>query len=172
MKLKITVLFIALISTLTIAQSKVGTIDSEYIIGLMPESKMVIALTEAYGAKLDSSFSIKVEDFKAKLEDYKLKEKDMGELEKKTIQKELSGLDQDIQNYQKTGNTLMGLRRDELMRPLYTKLSKAISIVSKENGYTQILTATGNEFAYVDAKFDITELVLTKLEVVIPEVKQ
>jgi outer membrane protein len=172
MKLKITVLFIAFISTLTIAQSKVGTIDSEYIIGLMPESKMVIALTEAYGAKLDSSFSIKVEDFKAKLEDYKLKEKDMGELEKKTIQKELSGLDQDIQNYQKTGNTLMGLRRDELMRPLYTKLSKAISIVSKENGYTQILTATGNEFAYVDAKFDITELVLTKLEVVIPEVKQ
>jgi outer membrane protein len=172
MKLKITVLFIAFISTLTIAQSKVGTIDSEYIIGLMPESKMVIALTEAYGAKLDSSFSIKVEDFKAKLEDYKLKEKDMGELEKKTIQKELSGLDQDIQNYQKTGNTLMGLRRDELMRPLYTKLSKAISIVSKENGYTQILTATGNEFAYVDAKFDITELVLTKLEVVIPEAKQ
>ena len=172
MKLKITVLFIAFISTLTIAQSKVGTIDSEYVIGLMPESKMVIALTEAYGAKLDSSFSIKVEDFKTKLEDYKLKEKDMGELEKKTIQKELSGLDQDIQNYQKTGNTLMGLRRDELMRPLYTKLSKAISIVSKENGYTQILTATGNEFAYVDAKFDITELVLTKLEVVIPEVKQ
>lgn len=172
MKLKITVLFIAFISTLTIAQSKVGTIDSEYIIGLMPESKIVIALTEAYGAKLDSSFSIKVEDFKAKLEDYKLKEKDMGELEKKTIQKELSGLDQDIQNYQKTGNTLMGLRRDELMRPLYTKLSKAISIVSKENGYTQILTATGNEFAYVDAKFDITELVLTKLEVVIPEAKQ
>tara|TARA_B110000240_G_scaffold112808_1_gene126621 strand:+ start:1692 stop:2210 length:519 start_codon:yes stop_codon:yes gene_type:complete len=172
MKLKITVLFIAFISTLTIAQSKVGTIDSEYIIGLMPESKIVIALTEAYGAKLDSSFSIKVEDFKAKLEDYKLKEKDMGELEKKTIQKELSGLDQDIQNYQKTGNTLMGLRRDELMRPLYTKLSKAISIVSKENGYTQILTATGNEFAYVDAKFDITVLVLTKLEVVIPEAKQ
>jgi outer membrane protein len=172
MKLKITVLFIAFISTLTIAQSKVGTIDSEYIIGLMPESKIVIELTEAYGAKLDSSFNIKVEDFKAKLEDYKLKEKEMGELEKKTIQKELSGLDQNIQNYQKTGNTLMGLRRDELMRPLYTKLSKAISIVSKENGYTQVFTVTGNEFAYVDAKFDITKLVLTKLEVVIPETKQ
>jgi outer membrane protein len=172
MKLNITVLFIAFLSTLTIAQSKVGTIDSEYVIGLMPESKTVIELTKAYGAKLDSSFSIKVEDFKAKLEDYKLKEKDMGELEKKTIQKELSGLDQDIQKYQKTGNTLMGLRRDELMRPLYTKLSEAISIVSKENGYTQVLTVTGNEFAYIDAKFDITELVLTKLEVVMPEAKQ
>jgi outer membrane protein len=84
----------------------------------------------------------------------------------------LSGLDQDIQKYQKTGNTLMGLRRDELMRPLYTKLSEAISIVSKENGYTQVLTVTGNEFAYIDAKFDITELVLTKLEVVMPEAKQ
>jgi len=172
MKLKITVLFIAFISTFTIAQSKVGTIDSEYIIGLMPESKMVITLTEAYGAKLDSSFSIKVEDFKARLEDYTLKEKDMGELEKKTIQKELAGLDQDIQKYQKNGNTLIGLKRDELMRPLYAKLSEAISTVSKENGYTQVLTITGNEFAYIDATFDITELVLTKLEVVIPEAKQ
>jgi outer membrane protein len=55
---------------------------------------------------------------------------------------------------------------------LYTKLSEAISIVSKENGYTQVLTVTGNEFAYIDAKFDITELVLTKLEVVMPEAKQ
>ena len=39
MKLKITVLFIVLMSTLTIAQAKVGTIDSEYIIGMMPETK-------------------------------------------------------------------------------------------------------------------------------------
>ena len=169
MKLKITVLFIAFISTLTIAQSKVGTIDSEYIIGLMPESKMVRELTEAYGAKLDSSFSIKVEEFKAKLEDYKLKEKDMGELEKKTIQKELAGLEQDIKKYQKNGNTLMGLKRDELMRPLYTMLSEAIAFVAKENGYTQILTITGNEFAYIDSKFDITELVLKNLGITIPK---
>ena len=41
MKSKITVLFIALLSTISIAQTKVGTIDSDYIMSLMPEAKWV-----------------------------------------------------------------------------------------------------------------------------------
>jgi outer membrane protein len=81
----------------------------------------------------------------------------------------LAGLEQDIKKYQKNGNTLMGLKRDELMRPLYTMLSEAIATVAKENGYTQILTITGNEFAYIDSKFDITELVLKNLGITIPK---
>ena len=101
MKLKITVLFIAFISSLTIAQTKVGTIDSDYILGAMPETKKVVEITKNYGEKLDSTFSIRVTDFKVKLEDYQLKEKEMGALEKKTIQKELAGLEQDIKKYQK-----------------------------------------------------------------------
>ena len=92
MKLKITVLFIALISTLTIAQTKVGTVDSDYIIGMMPESKRVVEITKSYGAKLDSTFSARVTDFKVRLEDYNLKEKDMGELEKKNNSKRIGGL--------------------------------------------------------------------------------
>ncbi|MDX6745824.1 OmpH family outer membrane protein [Polaribacter sp. PL03] len=172
MKLKITVLFIAFVSTLSIAQTKVGTIDSEYIINYMPETKVVIKMTQKYGAKLDSSFSIKVDDFKAKLDDYKSKENAMGDLEKKTIQAELGAIDQDIKKYQKNGNTLMGLKRDELMRPLYKKLNNAIEAVSKANGYTQILTTTGNQFAYMDNKFDITDLVIKKLGITIPEPKK
>tara|TARA_R110002049_G_scaffold63_13_gene424 strand:- start:7045 stop:7563 length:519 start_codon:yes stop_codon:yes gene_type:complete len=172
MKLKITVLFVAFISTISIAQTKVGTIDSDYIVNYMPEAKTVIKMTQDYGAKLDSSFNIKVQDFKTKLEDYKTKEKDMGPLEKKTVQQELGALEQDINKYQKNGNTLMGLKRDELMRPLYKKLNDAISAVSKENGYTQILTTTGNQFAYIDEKFDITDLVIKKLGIIIPEAKK
>jgi outer membrane protein len=172
MKLKITIVFIAFISTLSIAQTKVGTIDNEYIIGIMPETKTAIKRTQAYGAKLDSSFTIKVNNFKAQLEDYKLKEKDMGVLEKKTIQKELTTLEDDIKKYQKNGNTLMGLRKDELMRPLYNKLNAAIATISEENGYTQILTLAGNKFAYIDPKFDITDLVINNLGIIVAAPKQ
>jgi outer membrane protein len=172
MKLKITIVFIAFISTISIAQTKVGTIDNEYIISLMPETKTVLKITQAYGAKLDSSFTIKVNNFKAQLEDYKLKEKDMGVLEKKTIQKELAALEDDIKKYQKNGNTLMGLKKDELMRPLYNKLNAAIVTISEENGYTQILTLAGNQFAYIDRKFDITDLVISNLGIIVAAPKQ
>lgn len=169
MKLKITLFFIAFISTISFAQTKVGTIDSDYIISLMPENKVILKMAQKYGAKLDSSFAVKVEDFRARLKDYQAKEKEMGDLEKKTVQKELASLEQDINQYQKNGNTLMGLKRDELMRPLYKKLSNAIAEVSKANGYTQILTTTGNQFAYLDPKFDITDLVIKKLGITVPK---
>jgi outer membrane protein len=172
MKLKITIILIAFISTISIAQTKVGTIDNDYIISIMPEAKTVVELSQAYGAKLDSSFTIKVNDFKMKVDDYELKEKDMGVLEKKTIQQELGALEQDIKQYQKNGNTLMGLKKDELMRPLYTKLNAAIGSIAKENGYTQVFNLTGNQFAYIDSAFDITDLVIKKLGITIPESKQ
>lgn len=172
MKSKIFLLFIALISTLTIAQTKVGTINNDYIINLMPEAKTVIKMSQEYGVKIDSSFSIKVNEFKIKFDEYKLKEKEMGELEKKVAQNELSSLDKDIQLYKKNGEALMEIKRNELMRPLYTKLNNAITEICKANGYTQILTTTGNQFAYIDPKYDITQLVIKKLGIVVPEVKE
>ncbi len=172
MKLKITILFIAFISTVAIAQTKVGTIDSDYIMTLMPEAKIVSKKSQAYGAKLDSSFSLKTQNFQTRVEDFKNKEKEMGELMKKTIIKEISALEQDIKNYQTNGNKLMQLKQNELMRPLYKLLNDAINAVANENGYTQVLTITGNQFVFIDEKFDITNLVMAKLAIPEPEVKQ
>ena len=93
-------------------------------------------------------------------------------LVKKINLKELSEMEADIKKYQQNGNQLMQLKRDELMRPLYKKLSDVIKQVSEENKYTQVLTITGNEFAFVDDKFDITTLVITKLGITVPEIKK
>ena len=172
MKLKITVLFIAFISTLSIAQTKTGTINSDYIINIMPEAKIVVKKTQEYGARLDSSFSIKMKEYQEKVADFKEKEKEMGELMKKTMIKELTSLEQNMNQYQNNGKKLMQLKQNELMRPLYKKLSDAIKVVVKEQGYTHILTISGNEFAYVDEKYDITELVMAKLGIKAPEVKE
>tara|TARA_B110000503_G_scaffold82337_1_gene125647 strand:+ start:157 stop:675 length:519 start_codon:yes stop_codon:yes gene_type:complete len=172
MKSKITILLIAFISTVSIAQSKVGTIDSDYIMSLMPEAKIVMARTQAYGIKLDSSFAIKTQNYQARIDEFKSKEKEMGELMKKTLINEIAALEQDIKKYQTNGNKLMQLKQNELMRPLYKILNDAINIVSKENGYTQVLTSTGNQFVYIDVKFDITALVMAKLGVKEPAVKK
>jgi outer membrane protein len=172
MKSKITILLIAFISTVSIAQSKVGTIDSDYIMSLMPEAKIVMARTQAYGIKLDSSFAIKTQNYQARIDEFKSKEKGMGELMKKTLINEIAALEQDIKKYQTNGNKLMQLKQNELMRPLYKILNDAINIVSKENGYTQVLTSTGNQFVYIDVKFDITALVMAKLGINEPAVKK
>ncbi|MEO9571638.1 MAG: OmpH family outer membrane protein [Polaribacter sp.] len=172
MKSKILFICIALLSTFAIAQSKVGTIDSDYIIRLMPETKIVLKRSQDYGAKLDSSFNIKLEAYKTKVDAYKKNEKTLGALAKQADIKELTELETDIKAYQDNGNKLMQLKKNELMRPLYKKLNDAITIVSKAGKYTQVLTISGNQFAYVDPNFDITELVLKNLGIKIPEAKK
>lgn len=172
MKFKITFLFITLLSTVSIAQTKTGTIDSDYIINLMPEAKVVIQRSQSYGSRLDSLFSIKMQDYQTRVADFREKEKEMGELMKKTLVKELAALEQDIKRYQENGNKLMQLKQDELMRPLYKKLNTAIDEIAKAEGYTLILTIAGNQFAYVDDNYDITKKVMAKLGVKEPVIKE
>lgn len=172
MKSKIVFLSALLFSSIVFSQTKLGTIDNEYIINLMPEAKIVIKLSQEYSQKLDSSFSIKIMEYQAKVDDYKKNEAEYGELMKKTLINEITALENDIKKYQENGNKLLELKQSELMRPLYKKLNEAIDQVAKEKGYTQILTLQGNQFAYLDEKYDITKLVMDKLGVKAPEIKE
>jgi len=163
MKSKIIFLVAILLSTISFAQTKLGTVNSELIISKMPQMKTVLQRNDTYSKKLDSSLNIKFTDYKSKVESFKAEEKIMTADDKKVRISELQKIEQDMGKFRKNGTAMMQLRRDEFMRPLYKKLSEVISEVAKANGYTQILTTGGNEFGYIDEKFDITQLVLTKL---------
>ena len=53
MKLKIIVAVFCFASFFANGQSKVGTINSEFIVGLMPEAKEVLKELNLYASKLD-----------------------------------------------------------------------------------------------------------------------
>ncbi|WP_299157157.1 OmpH family outer membrane protein [uncultured Tenacibaculum sp.] len=163
MKFKIILFTITLFTTLSYAQTKVGTVNSDFIIGKMPQMKNVIRRVENYGKRLDSSFQLKAKDYQAKIEAFKTAQKTLSEDDKKIKVQEITTLEQEIGNFRKNGPKLLQLQRDDNMRPLYKKLSEVIAEVAKANGYTQILTTNRNEFAYLDERFDITKLVLEKL---------
>lgn len=163
MKTKITfIIALLLVSFSGNAQSKVGTVDSELIISKMPQLKTVQERLKNYGAKLDSINAVKVADYDAKIKVYNANKTDADSIKKKKYD-ELGAISQDLAKFRENGSKLMQLRRDEYMRPLYKKVTELSGIVAKEQGYTQILTLSGNEFAYIDEKFDITTLILAKL---------
>lgn len=163
MKLKLILAAICLFSITASAQTKVGTVNSELIIGLMPETKKVISLINAYGKRLDSSYQIKLKDYQAAVADFEKKQKEFTDNLKRVKYQEIVRLEKELQQSRNTGNQLMEIKRSEVMRPLYKKLSDVIAEISKAEGYTQILTSTGNEFAYIDDKYDITKKVMNKL---------
>ena len=158
------ILFITLLFTsLTFAQTKVGTIDTDYIIGKMPEMKEVITRINNYGKQLDSSFQIKAKEYNDKIEAFKSVEKTLADADRNTKIQEIATIEQEIGKFRQNGSTLIQLRRDEYMKPLYKKLNEVIQTIAKADGYTQILSSRGNDFAYIDERFDITKQVLAKL---------
>ncbi|WP_428740260.1 OmpH family outer membrane protein [Tenacibaculum sp.] len=163
MKLKITFILALFFIGFTNAQTKVGTVNSELIVGKMPQMKGVLQRVESYGKQLDSTFQIKATEYKEKVNSYKAEEKLMTDDDKKARIQELRTLEQEMGKFRQNGTAMMQLQKEQSMRPLYKKLGEVIAEVAKANGYTQILTTTGNEFGYIDERFDITQLVLDKL---------
>ncbi|CAM1369495.1 conserved exported hypothetical protein [Tenacibaculum litopenaei] len=163
MKLKLLLIASLFTTSLFFAQSKVGTIDTELIVGKMPQMKDVLVRINAYAKELDSSYQIKTTAYKEKIEAFKKVEKTLTEQQRKEKIQELAALEQEMGKFRQNGTTLMKLRRDEYIRPLYKKLNEVIQEIAKSEGYTQVLTTSGNEFAFIDPNFDLTKKVMAKL---------
>ena len=144
-------------------QSKVGTVNINDILIKLPELAEVENAVITYKAELEKTLNEKVTTYKNKVELFKQNSDSYSDVMKKTMGEELYGLENDIKKFQQNGGKLAQLRQEELLRPLYTKISDMIAVVAKEQKYTQILTVDGNEFAYADAKLDITSTVKSKL---------
>ena len=166
MKLKLVLVVFCFASFFANSQTIVGTINSEFIVGLMPEAKEVLKELNLYASKLDSSYQDKLADYNAKVAAFQKLDPNLSDTFKKIKVDEINALEQDLQKSQQNG--LIGLRRDQLMNPLYQILGKAITEIAKADAYSQVLTTSGNEFAYIDEAFDITKKVMDKLGLKMP----
>ena len=169
MKLRIAFFVLCLTSLFANGQqTKIGSINTELIVGLMPETQKVIKLLNDYTKRLDSSYQIKLKEYQTAVAEFQNLKPTSTEQFKKVKLEEAQKLEAELQNSQNTGNKLVQLKRDELMRPLYKKLSEVIAEVAKAEGYTQVLT-TNNEFAYLDERYDLTQKVMDKMGIKLPE---
>ncbi len=168
MKLRLLFITFCLIGVVANGQTKVGTINSEFIIGMMPETKKVIKKLNDYAASLDSSYQVKLTEFNDKVAAFQKLDPSLSDDFKKVKIEEITEMEKTLQQNQQNANNLINLKRDELMKPLYIILGNAITEIANTDGYTQILTSSGNEFAFIDNNFDITEKVMTKLGIKIP----
>ena len=147
------------------AQSKIGTVNINIIVSKLPEFIQVQKQIQEYNTKLESNLRSKIETYQTKLKDYQDNVKTLETVMKKTKEDELIRLETDINKFRQNGAKMSQLKQEELMRPLYKKISDAIGVVAKAQKYTQVLTTDGNEFAYADEKFDLTKSVMSHLGV-------
>lgn len=166
-KLFVFVFTIALIISVQSVQAqtkiKLGHIDSNELMSMMPGRDSAQKVLEAYAKSLEDQLKVMSGEFETKYQDYQAHEKDYLEPIKQAKQKELVDLQNRITDFQTQAQDLLSEKEAELVQPLIDKAKKAIADVAIEKGYTYIFDIGVGALLYYQDSDDIMPFVKAKL---------
>ncbi|MBG0781176.1 MAG: OmpH family outer membrane protein [Bacteroidales bacterium] len=143
---------------------KIGYIDSNEIMGMMPERDTIENKLVQFEKQLENELRAMATEYQTKLADYQTNLATMSNLIRQSKEKELTDLQTRIQDFQQNADMDYSERRNELLTPLIDKVKKAIEDVGSEDGYTYIIdSATGVLLHIGTGADDVTPKVKTKL---------
>tara|TARA_B100001059_G_C17679447_1_gene498886 strand:- start:189 stop:695 length:507 start_codon:yes stop_codon:yes gene_type:complete len=161
-KLSSIVLVLFSVFTMT-AQSKVAHINSQALISEMPE----VIEAQAQLEKLQKTYATEIEasmkEYQTKLQTYSADAQNQTEVTNQARQKELAGMEQNIQQYQQTASQDIQKKQADLLKPLIDKAKAAIQKVAKAQGFDYVIDATeGGSLILANGK-DLLEEVKVEL---------
>jgi outer membrane protein len=176
MKAQFTLLFVTLVFY-SQAQSpqpaqKIGHADWDYIFSRIPEYRQIEKEIKSFEAQLQNQLKIKAQDLETKYKAYQTVPADTPDAIRKDKESELAYLQENIQKFQQEAQAAMQKKQSDLVRPVFEKVGKAIEQVAVENGFSYIINPQmiggGDVLLFTDEKFNISNLVLSKLGVETP----
>tara|TARA_Y100001933_G_scaffold240840_1_gene266735 strand:- start:7 stop:507 length:501 start_codon:yes stop_codon:yes gene_type:complete len=145
------------------AQNKLGYIDSNELLVLMPESQSMQTELQNYANGLESQLAAMQAEGEAKLTEFQQQEATMSDLVKQDKVRELESIQQRILEFQQNAQQALGNKEKELLTPIIEKARKAIEDVAEEGKYTYIFDASMGSLLYKDESENILPLVKAKL---------
>jgi outer membrane protein len=168
-KLKVFLLASALIiAGSSFAQTKIGYIRIDDMVGLMPEIPHIDTLVKKYQVdSLGEEYSSLIQLYQFKDSVYRDSVRTKPAV-RKQIEEELPGLVYQIQNWQAISQQKIENKQNELLQPLYKRVYDAIKVVAKEKGYTHVFSK--DVFLVAPEGDDMLAAVALKLKVKLPAI--
>ena len=145
------------------AQNKLGYINSNELLSIMPESTAMQEELQSYAKGLESSLAAMQAEGEKKLADYQQNEATMSDLVKQDKVRELENIQQRILEFQKNAQESLAAKEQELITPILDKARNAIEEVAKEGKFTYIFDASTGNILYAAESENILPLVKVKL---------
>jgi outer membrane protein len=147
------------------APTKLGHINADQLLQMMPETKQAQADIEAYRNQLEKDLSDMEAELQAKIQSFRENEKMMTTLSRETKTREIQDLQARIQEYSMQAQEDFGSKQEELLTPIIEKASAAVQKVAKDNGFTYILDSSESKAVVIFAEngIDIMDLVKAEL---------
>ncbi|CAN5559676.1 OmpH family outer membrane protein [soil metagenome] len=142
---------------------KFGHINSTQLLSLMPETKNADSTLQKFGSSLESQLKTMSAEYQNKIADFKSKESSMAEPIRDAKMKEISDLEQRIQDFQESAQTSMQKKKEEIYSPVIKKAEDAIKAVAKEKEFSYIFDTSVGAVLFSQDSDDIMPLVKAKL---------
>ena len=165
---KILALAMVLFATQAFAQVKIGHININELVELMPERDSAVLKLQNYAKELEETMEGMQQEFNTKLQTYQQKNATWTAaiLEAKT--KELQEMEQRLQMFNQNAQQEIQQLQQQLFAPVYEKAGQAIYKIGAENGFTYIIDMRTVVFK---GEGSVDVLPLAKKELGIPESK-
>jgi len=148
------------------AQLKIGYIDSEKVMSLMPERDSAAKVFEKYGQDLNKVVEEMTVEYNNKYENYTRQRDSLTDFVRQAKEAELYETNQKIEQYKVLAQQELQKKQAELLQPIIDKVKKAITDVAVQNKYTYILDVASGALVYFpedDQTLDVLPLVKAKL---------
>ena len=147
----------------TFAQ-KLGHINSQELLSLMPERTKAETALQDYAKGLESQLMSMQTEYQSMIEDYQNNEVNYDDLTKQDKIAEIQGLEQRITNFQQSAQNSLQKKEQELLQPILEKAQKAIDEVAEKGKYTYILDSSSGVLLYQKDSENILDKVKKELD--------
>ncbi len=153
MKKVITIVAVCILTSFNVqAQQKIGHINSQLLLSIMPEMKKAQDSVKALAKTYQDQLTKMQQEYKQKGEAFQAEAKNLSEAIKEVKIKEIQDLEKRIVDLGKSGEQKVAAKEQELAAPIIKKADEAIKAVAKEKGYSYVIdSSTGALLHALDA---------------------
>lgn len=151
--------------TSSFAQQKIGHIDTQAILQLMPERDSAAKIYEKFNEEITKNFESMNVVYNNLLETYTKQKDSLSSFIRSAKESELVDMQGKIQNFRDVAQQELDKKQSELMAPIVDKLKKAIKAVAEANKFTYVIDVAGGSLVYFpeDEALNLLPLVKAKL---------
>lgn len=167
LKLVVLLVFVLLLHLTSIAQTKVGWINSAAIMDKYPEARDAQSQIDNLVTDWQNELAKMQNEWQRKYEEYNKQKLILTDEQRAARESELQELDKRIAEYRQKKFGQSGelfTKQNDLMKPIQNKIFKILEEVAKEEGYDYIFDKSGDILLmYTNDKYDLTMKVLQRL---------
>ena len=162
-KVALVAIILTLAGNFAHAQAKIGYINFDGMISIMPEAKTVKSQLDIYQKQFIDQLSAMNTELQTKGQEFQKGTASMTDAIRTAKQSELQDIQKRMQDYQNDAQQKVEAKSNELIKPLSDKVRAAVAAVAKEKGFNYVLDSGRTALIVSPEEDDMTAAVKAKL---------